>query len=118
MLDRLLHGRQQLLQCNRLLEEIEGAEAGSLDRRIDRPVSGHHHDRHVEMACGVPLLEQRDAVGIGHPDVEQHKVRAHLATYPPRRGGMLGQADIVSLVDKYLGEQLADADLIINDQND
>jgi hypothetical protein len=31
---------------------------------------------------------------------------------------MLGQADIVSLVDKYLGEQLADADLIINDQND
>ena len=39
------------------------------------PWPGHHHHRAVVAGhCG-PLAQQRDAVGVGHPDVEQHQVR-------------------------------------------
>jgi len=118
VLDRLLHRRQQLLQGDRLFEKIEGAEAGGLDCHVDRSVPGHHHHRHVEMTGDMPLLEQRDAIGVGHPDIEQDEVRTQLAAYPARRRGVLGHPDIVALVDQNLRKQFADADFVVNDQDD
>jgi hypothetical protein len=34
----------------------------------------HHDHRHRQLAGRRPLLEQRDAVDVGHPDVEQDQV--------------------------------------------
>jgi hypothetical protein len=74
-LERALDGAQQLGERQRLLDEIEGAEARGLDRRLDGAVARHHHDRAGPSVGLGPLAQQRDAVGVGHPDVEQHEVR-------------------------------------------
>ena len=50
--------------------------------------------------------------------VEQNEVGAQLAADPACGGGMLGQPDIVALVDQDLRKQFANADLVVNDQND
>ena len=118
VLERLLHGGQQLLQADRLFQEIEGAETRRLDGRVDGAVTGHHDHRHVQVTAGMPFLEQRNTVGVRHPDVEQDQVRAQLLTYAAGGAGVLGEADIVALVDEDFGKQFADADFVINDQND
>jgi hypothetical protein len=69
-----LDGGEQLLQGDGLFEELHRADAGGLDGGVDGAVAGHHHHRHGELAVGRPFLEQADAVGVGHPDVEQHEV--------------------------------------------
>ena len=86
VLQRAPDGREQLLQRDRLLEEIVGADARRLHRGVDRAVARHHHDRHRQQPRARPLLEQRDAVGVRHPDVEQHEIgaRARCGTRAPR----------------------------------
>src|SRR6266568_1001147 len=116
-LERPRHGREELLQTNRLFEEVEGADLGRLDRGLDGPVSGHHDHRHRELAARGPFTQQRDAVGIGHPDVEQDERRFGAAAIAARLARVLGQTYPVTLVLQDLGEQLADADLVIDDQN-
>ena len=116
VLERFLDRRQQLLQRNRLFKEIDGADACRFDGRVDRSVAGHHHHRHVQQAARRPFLEQRDAIRIRHPDVEQHQVGAHLAADPARFGGVLGQRDAVPLVGQDLREKFANAHFIIDHQ--
>jgi hypothetical protein len=58
----------------------------------------HHHHRHVELAVAGPFLEQRDAIGIGHPDVEQDQVGTPGLARRPRLGGIFGELDVVTLV--------------------
>ena len=74
----------------------------------------HHDDRHGQQAVALPFLEQRDAVGIGHPDVEQDQVgRAGWRAL----AGLLrvfGQLHRMALVAQDFREQLADAHFIIN----
>jgi hypothetical protein len=117
VLQRPPDGGEQLLQRDRLLEEIVGADAGCLDRGIDRAVTGHHHHRHGEQSRARPLLQQRDAGGIRHPDVEQHQVGTRLAAERARGRRVLGEAHLVALVGEDLREQLADADFVVYDQD-
>ena len=105
------------MQCDRLFEEIERADARGLDRSFDRGVAGHHHDRHRQLAARGPFLEQRDAIGVGHPDVEQHEVWASALTNAPRIACALGERNLVTLVGQDLGEELADADFVVDDQD-
>jgi DNA-binding response OmpR family regulator len=117
VLERLLHRRQQLLQRDRLFQEIEGAEARRLDRGVDRAVSRHHHHRHVQVPAGVPLLEQRDAVHVGHPDVQQHEVGALALAQQPRLRGVLRQLDAVTFVGQDFLQEGSDAHFVIDDKN-
>ena len=50
-------GAKQLLQADRLLEKVEGADLGGLDGRLDRAVTRHHDDRARGAAFG-PLAQQ------------------------------------------------------------
>ena len=94
-----------------------GADPRRLDRGVDGAVAGHHHHRHGEQAGAGPLLEQRDAVGVRHPDVEQHEVGARLRCAAARAcAGILGERAPVALVAQNLREQLADADFVVDDQ--
>jgi hypothetical protein len=65
---------QQLGQRQRLLDEIESAQARSLDGGLDRTVAGHHDHRAVVAVGHRPFAQQGDAVGIRHPDIQQHEV--------------------------------------------
>ncbi len=104
---------EQLLQCDRLFQVVDRADAGGLDRGVDGAVPRHHHHRHVELAVGRPLLEQGDAVGVGHPDVEQHHVGTHRVAGGARGGRVLGEQDVVALVAEDLREQFADTDFVV-----
>src|SRR5690606_31551612 len=112
-----LDAGQQLLHADRLFGEVERADLGRLDGSVDGGVTGHHDDRHVELAGGRPFLEQGDAVGIGHPDVEQDQIGPLYLARDARFGGVFGDDDIVSFVAQDFREQLAYADFVINYKN-
>jgi hypothetical protein len=111
-----LHRRQQLLHADRLLQEIQRADPRRLHRGVDRGVARHHHHRHVELAVAAPFLEQRDAIGIGHPDVEQDHVGTPGLARRPRSRGVFRELDVMALVAQYFREQFADPDFVIHHQ--
>ena len=100
--ERTLDGWQQFGERQGLLDEIEGTEPRGLDRGLDRAVSGHHHHRAVIARVVRPLAQQRDAVGVRHPDVEQHQVRGTARARSARLGGVGGNLHVVA----FLAEDL------------
>ena len=109
--------RQQLRQPDRLLEEIERADPRRLDGGLDRAVTRHHDDRHRQLRRRAPFAQQRDAVGVGHPDVEQHERRLLALPVRARFARVLGERDAIALVLQDLRKQLADADFVVDDQD-
>ena len=107
--------REDLIKVERFGDVVEGAAAHGLHRGIDRAVPRHHHHRHREQSRARPFLEQRDAVGVGHPDIEQHEVGAAALSQPARFARALDQHHLVSLVGQDLRQQLPDADLVVHD---
>jgi len=64
---------EHLLERERLLHEVVGAELGRLDRRLDGGVAGDHHHRRLR----APLLDLGQGlqpVHAGHPDVEKDQI--------------------------------------------
>ena len=116
-IERALHGAQQLRERQRLLDEIEGAEARRLDRGLDRAVPGHHHHRAAVGGRGRPFAQQRDAVDIGHPDVEQHQVRDLARARGARLRRVGGDVHLVALLGEDFLQQAADVGLVIDHQN-
>ncbi len=58
--------RQDVFVAKRLREEIERPELDRLDRHGNAAVGGHHNDLHVGRRALLDLLEQFDAVELGH----------------------------------------------------
>ena len=67
------HPQLELLEVERLLHEVEGAEAHGLDRGLDRTVGRHqqHAGARVALAGGA---QHRDTVGTGQPQVGHDQV--------------------------------------------
>src|SRR5262249_40606374 len=116
-LERAGHRAQELLQSDGLLEEVEGADLRGLDRGLDRAVARHHHDGHRELPGSRPLAQERDAVCIGHPDVEQDERRLLPRAKGACFGRVLGDGNTVALVLQDFGEEFADADFVVDDQD-
>ena len=104
------------LQRHRLFQEVERADAGGLDRGLDGGMARHHHHRHGELAARRPLLQQRDAVGVGHPDVEQHEIGPAALAQAARVACAFGEHDLMALVGQDFRQQLADAYLVVDYQ--
>jgi hypothetical protein len=90
----LLHGAQQLLQRDGLFQEGAGAVLGGFDGGVDGAVAAHHDHRHLQLAAGGPFLEQRHAVDVGHPDVQQHQVGAQQFAHLARLGGVSASSTV------------------------
>ncbi|MNJ73285.1 hypothetical protein D3C77_700600 [compost metagenome] len=90
------------MQRDGFFQEIHGADARGLDRRIDGGVAAHHDHRHVEQALRAPLFQQTYAIRVGHPDVQQHQIRTHAKACRARLRRVLGQFDRVPFVVKDL----------------
>jgi hypothetical protein len=73
--------------------------------------------RHINVAVDRPLLEERDAIGIGHPDVEQHQIDALTRANRTRFARAVGKQDSVSFITQDFGQQFADADFIIDHED-
>ena len=59
---------------------------------------------------------RRDAVGVGHPDVEQHQIRALFAADAARPVAFSASQTSVTFV-RDLRKEFADADFVIDDQD-
>ena len=97
---------------------VERAEACRLDRRFYGAVAGHHHHRAVEAGGSArPFTQQRDAVGIRHPDVEQHEVGVLTRPCGTRLRRVGGNVDLVAFLRKNFPQETADVGFIVDDQN-
>ena len=70
---RVADDEHGLLERQRLLDEVEGAQLDRADRRLDVAVAGDQHDLRVDL----PLAqagERRQAVHAGQPDVEHDQI--------------------------------------------
>jgi hypothetical protein len=61
-----------------------------------------------------PLLEQGDAVDIGHPDVEQHQIGPHALAGRTGLRSVFRQLDGVAFVGQDFREQGTDAHLVVD----
>ena len=112
-----LRGQQQFGHGQRLFEEVVGPQPGRLHRRLHGAMTGHHDHRAGQALVLGPLLEETDAIQIGHPDVQENQVGSALAQRAAGGATVLGGGHRVALVLQNLLDQAADVGLVIDHQN-
>ena len=117
MLESTLDRQQQFRQRDGFFNKVIGAQAGRLDRGFNSPVPGHHDNRAGQATIFRPFAQQRNAVHILHPDVEQNKVRAPRTPGLARRFTVLGRSHGITLVLEDIPHQGTNVRLVINNQN-
>ena len=116
LIQRVAQADQHPVAGERLLDEIERALLGRLDRRADRAVAGDDDDRQRLVHRAQPL-EHFEAVHAGHLDVEQHQVgRLALGERQPLLPGR-GQDALVALRIRGHPQRVADGRLVVDDQD-
>ncbi len=116
-LEGMAQGQQQLLDRERLLDEVECAELGRSHGRLDGAVTAHHHDGKLRPAAA-QLREDLHAVAAGHGDVEQDHLRGGLLPQGRERPlSVLGERDVEAFVGEDAGQGSADPCLVIDDQD-
>ena len=106
---------RDLVGIERLVDVVVGAVLERGDRGLDRGVAGHDDDQHV----GIDLVQaplQFDAVGAAHLDVDQGDIEGLLGHARQRFVGALGGGDLVAFFGKPLGQRIAHAQFIVDDQ--
>ena len=116
-LERLLERQEDALEGERLLEEVVRAALDGRDGRLDGPVPRDHDDGARE-AARAEAVEDREAVHVRQPDVEEDGVGQ--ARRRSVRDGVLAEADgvhRVALVAEDLAERLTDPGLVVADED-
>ncbi len=67
--------------------------------------------------CALPFAQQRDAVGVGHPDVEQYEIGELPCARGARLAGVAGDVHVITFLGENLLEKAANVGLVIDDQN-
>jgi hypothetical protein len=116
-IERALHGAQQFGQRERLLDEVERAEPRRFHGGLDCSVAGHHDHGTARSRVGRPLAQQRDAIDIRHPDVEEHEVRRLPHACRASLDGVGGNVYLVTFLGKDLLQEAANVRLIVDDQD-
>jgi hypothetical protein len=113
-LQRLLDDQLQLVDVERLLDEVVGAELEGLARRLDGREGGHHHDGHLgeEIAHGA---QQLDARHVRHLDVRDDQVGRLRAQQRQSGAPVLGRADLMARPSEDQRQQLPHALFVVND---
>ena len=109
------HQVRDFVGIERLVDVVVRAVLQRGDGGLDRGVAGHDDDQHV----GIDFVQaalQLDAVGAAHLDIDQRDVESLLGHAGERFVGALGGGDVVALFGKPLGQRIADAQFIINNQ--
>ena len=116
-IQRSLHGQQHFSHGQRLLDEVVSAQPGRFHRSFHRAVPGHHDNRTGQMIALAPFLEQADAVGVRHPDIQQDQIGTLDAAGLASRSGVFRNRDHIAFIFQNVPDQVADIRFIINDQN-
>ena len=73
----------------------------------------HHDDGAAKQVVGAELLEERHAVRVGHPDVQQDQVDLVRADDFAGLGGVFSREDGVAFLLQDLREQIPDAEFVV-----
>ena len=108
--------REQLLERERLDKVVvrPGVEAGDAIR--DRVACRQHEDRRPIPVAAEPPAD-RDAVELGHQDVEHDELRALTLHRPQRRGTVLGGDDLVAVEGQGTRDGRPDGRLVVYDED-
>ena len=77
----------------------------------------HHYYRHGELPAIGPLFKQGNAVRIGHPNIQENQIGAHLLAHGSRLYRTFCCIDGVALIRQNLIEKLTNTHFIIDHQN-
>ena len=113
---RVPHGHQQPVGIERLLEEVERAALGRLDRGGDGAVPGDHDDLRAGVEIAKPG-QRLQAVEPGHLHVEKDEVGTELGVDRDRLAAGRRHADLQLLVLQHLLQRLPDAGFVVDDQD-
>src|SRR5256885_9676119 len=114
VLERPRDREQRLLERERLLDEVVGAELGGLHGGLDRAVPGDHHDERVG-AEALDLGKRLEAVHALHPDVEEGEVGRLVGDDPERVRTAADGGDAVALVLQDAAQGRLDRGLVVDD---
>ena len=95
--DRPLDQPREVVDLQRLLQEVVGAELHRLDGGAHRAVAGEHHDRHPRLGrpAGRQHLDPRD---VGELQVGEHEVEGALGEEPDAGAAVRRRLDVVPLL--------------------
>src|SRR5215468_2413213 len=116
MLESPRGDQEGLLEGERLLDEVVGAQLGRLHRRLDGGVAGDHHHRRLGAAL-LHLREGLQPVHAGHPDVEEDEVRRIVHEAGQRFLRRARRGDAVALVLEHAAQRALDEALVIHDED-
>ena len=116
MLEGIPQGDQELVGVEGLLEEVECAPAGRLDRGRDGAVARDHHHgrRRIQLAQPAQGVEPIEA---GHLHVEQDHVRPEIRIHGDRLAPGCGGPDFPALVLQHLPKGVPDAAFVVHHQD-
>ena len=117
-LDRPAGERQQLVDLERLLEEILDAELERLAHDLRRAVRGHQDDlRPFGRRLLRQLANQLQSGDAGHQVVDDEQVERALGQVPLRLADAGRLDDLVSLVSQCAAQPLQDLFLVVGEQD-
>src|SRR5215475_2266195 len=108
--------QERLLEGERLLDEVVGAELGRLHRRLDGGVAGDHHHRRLGAAL-FHLGEGLQPVHAGHPDVEEDEIRRIVHEAAQRFLRRARRGDAIALVLQHAAQRALDEALVVHDED-
>ena len=107
---------EQLFVVPGLLNKVLRAGADGFDDIVHGAVGGDHDDRQFGLAL-LDLRQQLEAALAGQRQVEQHQIEVFLLEHAQSLFAVDGHADRVALEREQHFERLADAGLVVDDQN-
>jgi hypothetical protein len=91
--------------------------ACGFDRGVDGGVATHHDDGHIEQSSARPFFQQGHAIGVGHPNVQQHQIGPGRLACKPRLCGVFCNFYCMTFVVEDLKQQVPNAQFVIHHQN-
>ena len=113
--ERALHGPDHVVEVERLVGEVVGAELHRLDCRLDAGVGGEQDDEDVLVEL-LDLAEDADAVGIRKLVVQEHEVHAFRKLLERGAAGVSFE-DLVTLGLQPFGQRPPDQRFVVHDEN-
>jgi hypothetical protein len=116
LLERLLERELELLDLERLAQEVRSAQTHRLDDVARLSVAREHHDRHVRGTLLEPA-QRLEAVDPRQHDVERHDVGSRVVEARQRLLGVRGEEHPVPLARHERLHVVADTRVVIDDEN-
>ena len=114
--DGVADDQDRLLERQRLLDEVVGAELDGAHRGLDVAVAGDHHDRGIHAPLA-QALQRRQAVHARQPDVEHDDVVGR-ARHPVEAGfAAVDRVDRIALVAQHAAQRAAHAGFVVDDED-